>query len=62
MGDWRADAIKNGFVCKDCHEPIHPKKRKRWELHNHRCEDCDLEWENERLRKKAEDEYKPWCG
>ncbi len=61
MADWREEAIKNGFVCKDCHEPIHPKDRRRWSLHNHRCDECDAKWEDIERRTEAEEEYMPKC-
>jgi hypothetical protein len=61
MEQWRKDAIKDGYVCEDCHEPVNKADRVEFLLRGRRCRLCYSQHEKIKARTQYERETKPTC-
>jgi hypothetical protein len=51
---WRLDAIRDGFVCVDCHEPVNKADRKDFIQRGGRCQICATQIDQIQARTKWE--------
>ena len=58
---WRADAIKDGFVYRECHEPVKRSERAEFIRNGHLCSECYNQIQGIKFRFEIEREDKPIC-